>query len=80
MTYKLYIYIQLINECHNRYYEIPNSNILCMKYTVKQIAVRKSSTKSTVPNMSNETASTQTGTKIGNNEKHPNHKEQLPHM
>ena len=32
------------------------------------------------PNMSNETASTQTGTKIGNNEKHPNHKEQLPHM
>ena len=78
MTYKIYIYIyiQLINECHNRYYEIPNSN---MKYTVKQIAVRKSSTKSTVPNMSNETASTQTGTKIGNNEK-PNHKEQLPHM
>ena len=51
-----------------------------MKYTVKQIAVRKSSTESTVPNMSNETASTQTGTKIGNNEKHPNHKEQLPHM
>ena len=30
------------------------------------------------PNMSNGTASSQTGTKTGNNGKHPNHKEQLP--
>ena len=66
MTCKIYICNMLINECHNRYYKIPNSNIQCVKYNVKKITVRKSSTKSTVPNMSNGTASRQTGTKTGN--------------
>ena len=72
----VYVYIcKLINECHNRN---KNSKQKYFMYEIQcqKITVRKSSTKSTVLNMSNETASSQTGTKTGNNEKHPNHTEQ----
>ena len=37
------ISIQLINECHNRYYTIQDSSIQCMKYNVQTVTVRKCS-------------------------------------
>ena len=56
-----------------------STSIQCVKYNVQNVTVRKSFTKSTVPSMPNEISSRKTGTKIGKNGKHSNHKEQLPH-